>query len=395
MPQDDESTASPGSKFVARTPVPMTSSRHVVHLLYRFAAGGLENVIVQLINGLPHDRFRHTIVALTQADPAFVARIERLDVEVIQLRKPPGQPFRLYPAMYRLLRRLRPDVLHSCNLAALEFQPVAWAAGVPCRVHAEHGWDVADPDGRNPRYRLLRKACQRFVHHFIAVSEQLRAYLADVIGIPAARVHLIPNGVDTERFHPARMGDPSPQEYPFQRPIHWVIGTVGRLEPIKNQPLLAEAFVHLVKSNPPGAERLRLAIVGDGPLKDAVRERLAAAGLEGRLWLPGARADIPDILRAMDCFVLPSLAEGTSCTLQEAMATALPIVATDVGGNADLLDRGRYGRLVSSGDAKALAGTLGDVFAEVPSNAEARMAVDERHGLLGVVKRYAVLFEGL
>lgn len=393
MPQDDESTASPGSKFVARTPVPMTSSRHVVHLLYRFAAGGLENVIVQLINGLPHDRFRHTIIALTAADPAFFARIERRNVEVIQLHKPPGQSVWLYPTMYRLLRRLRPDVLHSCNLAALEFQPIAWAAGVPCRVHAEHGWDVADPDGRNPRYRLVRKSCRHFVHHFIAVSEQLRAYLADVISIPATRLHLIPNGVDTERFRPARAGDSSPQDFPFQHPDHWVIGTVGRLEPIKNQPLLADAFVRLVKSNPPGAQRLRLAIVGDGPLMTAVRERVCAAGLESRLWLPGARADIPDILRAMDCFVLPSLAEGTSCTLQEAMATALPIVVTDVGGNTDLLERGKYGRLVPSGDVDAMAQAIGDVLAGRGGNQEARTRVDECYGLPVVLRRYETLLQ--
>lgn len=366
--------------------------RHIVHLLYRFAAGGLENVIVQLINGLPHEQFRHTIIALTEADPAFIARIERTDVEVIQLHKPPGQPFRLYPTIYRLLRRLRPDVLHSCNLAALEFQVVAWAAGVPRRIHAEHGWDVADPDGRNPRYRLLRKIHQRFAHHFIAVSEQLRAYLGDVIGIAPARLHLIPNGVDTERFRPVREGDPRPEGFPFRRPEHWVIGTVGRLEPIKNQSLLAEAFVRLVQSNPPGAERLRLAIVGDGPLKDPIRQILAAAGLESRLWLPAARADIPDILRAMDCFVLPSLAEGTSCTLQEAMATALPIVVTEVGGNADLLGQGRYGRLVPSADANVLARALGDTFAAAPGNEPARQGIERRYGLPAVLDQYRTLF---
>ena len=101
--------------------------RHIVHLIYRFAAGGLENVIVQLVNGLPRESFRHTIVALTTVDPSFVQRIERDDVEIIAMAKPPGQPFRLYPKMYALFNRLRPDVLHSCNLAALEFQPVAWA----------------------------------------------------------------------------------------------------------------------------------------------------------------------------------------------------------------------------------------------------------------------------
>ena len=172
-----------------------------------------------------------------------------------------------------------------------------------------------------------------------------------------------------------------------------MIGTVGRLEPIKNQPLLADAFVLLLQNNPRGAERLRLAIVGDGPLMNTVREKLAAAGLESRLWLPGARRDIPDILRAMDCFCLPSLAEGTSCTLQEAMATALPIVVTDVGGNANLLVQGRYGRLVPSGDPDALADALSEVFAcGEPGSAGALNLIREHYGLPAVLRRYSSLF---
>ena len=368
---------------------------HVVHLLYRFAAGGMENVLVQLINHLPRDRFRHTVVALTTADPAFIARIERDDVEIIALEKPPGQPFRLYPKVFTLLRRLRPDVLHSCNLAALEFAPVAALAGVPRRVHAEHGWDVADPDGSNPRYRFIRRACKPFVSQFVAVSAQLHAYLAAVIGVAPARLQLIPNGVDTLRFRPPAANDLPPADYPFQRGQHRVIGTVGRLEPIKNPLLLAAAFIRLVADCGGAGDDLRLLMVGDGPLAIAVRERLAAAGLSDRAWLPGTRADIPEILRALDCFVLPSLAEGTSCTLQEAMATALPIVVTDVGGNRDLLQQGQLGTLVPSADVNALAGTLRQTLGQVPhAGAAARRHIEQHYALPVVIDRYRQLFGG-
>lgn len=363
--------------------------RHVVHLLYSFAAGGLENVVVQLINGLPHDEFRHTVVALTSVDAVFARRIERSDVEFVALNKPPGQPFKMYPKMYRLLRRLRPDVLHSCNLAALEFAPMAVLAGVPLRIHAEHGWDVADPEGNNRRYQLLRKLFRHFVHQFVVVSEQLRGYLLHRIGVPESRVHLIPNGVDTNRFRPWRAADRPPEGCTFNKQDHWVIGTVGRLEPIKNQLLLAEAFVSLVQSKPPGGDRLRLAIIGDGSLKDKLRQTLVDAGMGSRLWLPGARADIPDILRAMDCFVLPSRAEGTSCTLQEAMATALPIIATDVGGNADLLEHGKCGRLLPSGNREEMVSALSEYLGR---NDEARVMVAARYGLPTVLARYSSLF---
>jgi hypothetical protein len=110
--------------------------------------------------------------------------------------KRPGQPFGLYPKVYRLLRRLKPDVLHSCNLAAMEFAPMAALARMPLRVHAEHGWDVGELGGSNARYRFLRRLYKPFVHEFIAVAEPQRDYLLNQIGVPAAR----------SAFHPERRG---------------------------------------------------------------------------------------------------------------------------------------------------------------------------------------------
>lgn len=375
---------------MARTPI------HVVHLVYRFAAGGLENVVAQLVNHLPAERFRHTVVALTEVDAKFSLRITRPDVELIALHKPPGQPFRLYPAMYRLLRRLRPDVLHTCNLAPLEFAPVAALAGVPLRVHAEHGWELSDQGGSNTHHRLLRRFYRPFVDQFIAVSTQINDYLRDAVGVKPDRLHLIPNGVDTRQFHPVDAAWQAPADYPFHRPEHWVIGTVGRLQAIKNQTLLAEAFVNLVRRGPPGSDRLRLAIVGEGPLAQPIRDCLSAAGMLDRLWLPGARSDIADLLRAFDCFVLPSLSEGTSCTLQEAMATGLPIVATDVGGNSALLEDGRCGQLTESGDADSLSRALesalssGPFWAQRIDAAQARIAT--HYSLDSIVSQYSQIF---
>lgn len=381
---------------MAQTPVTPLRTRHVVHLLYRFAAGGLENVIVQIINGLPHHQFRHTVVALATADASFAQRINRSDVQIIALDKPPGQPFKMYPVMFRLLRQLKPDVFHSCNIAALEFAPMAALAGVPLRIHAEHGWDVTDPDGGNRHYQLLRKIYQRFVHQFVCVSEQLHSYLLQRIGVPQNRVHLIPNGVDTERFKPWQAGDPLPQGYPFNKQDHWVVGTVGRLEPIKNQPLLARAFVHLVQSQPQsGAEHLRLAIVGAGPLAAEVRQIMADAGLQDRLWLAGVRADVPDVLRALDCFVLPSVAEGTSCTLQEAMACGLNLVATDVGGNPQLLAHGQHGLLVPSGDVLAMSEAIGRFWlgqGVLPDRLTTRQAVIQKYSLPAMLDQYKNMF---
>ena len=367
-------------------------ARHVVHLVYRFAAGGLENVIVQLVNGLPHDAFRHTIIALTVADPAFVSRIERKDVTIIELHKPPGQPFGLYREAFRLLRSLQPDVVHSCNLAALEFQPVAWAAGVARRVHAEHGWDVADPQGMNQRFRWLRRLYKHFVQRFIAVSPQLRDYLAGPIGVPSDRIALLPNGVDVERFRSKREGAGVPSDFPFLNSDELVIGYVGRFEPIKNPELLLEAF-GLIASGPSAiANRVRLVMVGAGPLQSAIAERAAQLGLSARIWLPGARSDVADVLRALHCFVLPSLSEGTSCTLLEAMASEIPVVATDVGGNRDVLDDGRLGQLVPSQDHVALAAAIVSTLTSAPDTQPARTKVVSEYSLPAMLGHYVNVF---
>ena len=191
---------------------------HVTHLVYRLGTGGMENVVVQLIRHLPRTSFRHTVIALSDIDPEFARRLDGTDVELIALNKPPGQPYALYPKVYRLLRRLRPDVLHSCNLGALEFVPVAALARVPLRVHVEHGLDLHEINGKSARYRLLRRLYRPFVSQYVAVSVDQARQCAQV-GAAAERVHLIPNGVDTRVFRPRTGDDALPVGFPFQRAV--------------------------------------------------------------------------------------------------------------------------------------------------------------------------------
>ena len=367
----------------------------VMHFLYSFHMGGLENVVVQLINRLPRDDYRHCLVALTGLG-AFVERIERPDVELIALDKGPGHAVALYPRIMRLLRRFRPHVLHSCNLAALEAVPLAWLAGVPRRVHAEHGWDASDPRGENPRYQRLRRLYRPFVSHYVSVSADLDAYLGQRIQVPERRRCLIPNGLDTELFRPAGRGEAALAGCPFTAGRHWLLGTVGRLQTVKNQPLLAHAFVRLLQRHPAAREYARLVIVGEGPLRAEVERILLAAGVRELAWLPGARADIPAVLRALDCFVLPSQTEGTSCTLQEAMASGLPCVATAVGGTPELLSLGATGTLVPGDDpdamAQAIQAYLSDPVRAGAHGRAARERVVAAFGIDGMVGRYDALF---
>ena len=312
----------------------------VAHVVYRFDVGGLENGVVNLINRMT--RYRHAVISLTDAAPEFCRRVQRDDVAFVSLGQAPGHGYKTYPALLRQLRRLRPAVLHTRNLAALEMQAAAWWAGVPARVHGEHGRDVQDLHGSSRRHQWMRRAYRPFVHHYVALSRDLESYLLQRVGVPRRRVTQIFNGVDAERFAPAITRQPIAGS-PFQDPALWLVGTVGRMQSVKAQHLLAEAFVAVVREHPALRERLRLVLVGSGPLRADCQALLRQGGVEHLAWLPGERSDVPDVMRGLDCFVLPSLAEGISNTILEAMACGLPVIATQVGGNADLVQHGVSG----------------------------------------------------
>ena len=346
----------------------------VAHVLYRFSVGGLENGVVNLINHLPQDRFRHAIIALTEVSD-LRTRIRRDDVAYIALKKRPGHTATLFPRLFRLFRELEPANVHTRNLAALECQLPAWLAGVRGRVHGEHGWDMSDLVGSNQAYRWLRRGYRPFVQQYIALSKNIEEYLSKRIGIPPARVTQIYNGVDIHLFHPAPDGRVPLRGSPFDDSRLWVIGTVGRLQPVKDQINLARAFVAAVQGSPEARRRLRLTIVGDGPLRHEIEAVLHQAGVQELAWLPGERDDVPALMRALDCFVLPSRAEGISNTILEAMASGLPVVATAVGGNPELVAAGRSGRLVPPADPRTLAASILDYFSN-PDTAR-------QHGIAG------------
>jgi sugar transferase (PEP-CTERM/EpsH1 system associated) len=369
----------------------------IAHVVYRFDVGGLENGVANLLNRMESARFRHAVIALTEVTD-FRRRVERRDVAFIALRKGGGHGVKLAPRLYRLFRELRPAIVHTRNLAALEASLPAGLARVPVRLHGEHGWDVTDLAGTSRKNRLIRLLYRPFVTHYVALSTDLQRYLARQVGIAPARITQIYNGVDTVRFAPSR-AKAHVGGCPFDPAACWVVGTVGRMQAVKDQVTLALAFAHACRIDPQAAVRMRLIIVGDGPQRAEVDQALRDVGVAHLAWLAGARDDVDRILRAMDCFVLPSLAEGISNTVLEAMATGLPVIATRVGGNPELVDDGSTGALVPAGDAEALAQKLLALFRDPDEasrlGAAARRTVERRFSLERMVDDYAGLYDDL
>jgi sugar transferase (PEP-CTERM/EpsH1 system associated) len=368
----------------------------IAHVLHRFDVGGLENGVVNLVNHLPSSAYRHAIIALTEVTE-FRHRILRDDVTFVAMNKRPGHGYALYPRVYELLRKMGPAIVHTRNLAALEMAVPAWAAGAAVRLHGEHGWDVGDLQGSNRRHRLARRLYRPFVSHYVALSRDLHRYLRHDIGVPERRITRIHNGVDTRRFHPALPRNPI-EGSPFNDPTLWLVGSVGRMAAVKDPVTLARAFVRM-RAIDVSASRARLIMVGEGPLRSAVREVLAAAGQDDAVWLPGERGDVPAVLRGLDCYVLPSLAEGISNTVLEAMASGLPVIATAVGGNAELVEDGRTGHLVPAADPEALAHRMLQMANEPAvaraAGAAGRMRVEHHFSIQAMIARYQGLYDRL
>ena len=346
----------------------------IAHVVYSFDYGGLENGVVNVINGLPADGVRHAVIALTSATD-FRHRIRDPGVTVHAVGKQPGKDPGAYLRLYRLLRALRPSIVHTRNLSTIEGSLVARLAGVPHRIHGEHGWDVFDPDGTSRKYRTLRRLLDPAIDRFVTVSHELQSWLTVTVGIRPNKITRICNGVDTERFH-AREGAER-RILPASRfpSGSVVVGTVIRFSAIKDPLNLVEAFIEARRTPAPGAPALRLVMIGDGALRAEAESRLIAAGLKEDCWLPGSRDDIPELMREFDVFVLGSRREGISNTILEAMSSGLPVIATATGGNPELVEDGKTGWLVQAGSSSALAAAMVE-YARDP-------ALREAHGIAG------------
>lgn len=367
----------------------------IAHVIHHFGVGGMENGLVNLINHMPPDRYRHAIVCLKEAD-VFARRLQRSDVAIITLGKHEGHDLGLYGRLYKTLRKLKPALVHTRNLATLEGQVVAAAAGIRRRIHGEHGREGVDLSGAYLKYNMMRRAIRPLVRHYIAVSQDLAHWLTGPLGVSANRVTQIYNGVDGRQFHPRVGARADIFPHGFIAPDTYVIGAVGRMAQVKGHPTLVQAFINLAAMPSNLHRSIRLAIVGDGPTRLACLKMIRDAGLEHLCWLPGERDDIPEILRALDLFVLPSLGEGISNTLLEAMATGLPVVATRVGGNPELVDK-RHGVLVPADDPAAMADAI-QGYLEFPGLMQAhgqagRAKVEQGFTLGAMVNNYLAVYD--
>ena len=370
----------------------------IAHVLFRLDTGGMERVLVTVMNRT-QKQYRHAVICL-EGFGALRDQIEDTNVPCLALNKRPGKDWRCHFRLWKALRKIKPDLVHSYNIGSLDTAPIARLAGVRRIVHAERGRDASDPRGENRKYRNLRRWMSPFIDRFLAVSRDLQDWLIRDVGIDSSKVVCIPNGIDIGNYVPNPGVDGVRSILgSFAPPGTIVVGSVGRLDPVKDQAGLIDAFNLLRQSVPGMRDRLRLVIIGEGAQRPVLESQIKRLGLGERVCLLGHRDDVPAILPEFNIFALSSIAEGMPGVLLEAMAAGLPVVATDVGGVGEVVSPSQTGLMVAAGDPMALTDALAryvsDEALRTRHGLAGRKRVETGFSLDGMVSAYTALYDEL
>jgi len=359
----------------------------VLHIVQNLNYGGMERLIAEMARHADHERFDVHVMAL-----GYLGHFaEELDSAAgVHLAPSQSKLSMLRPAaLAGAIRRIAPDVVHTHGGVWYKAGRAARMAGVRRIVHTDHGRRSPDPWA----HRRIDRAASRRSDVVVAVSAALAGRLRPIVSDPA-RLTVIENGVDTDRYTPAA------DDGAFRRALGIeaeapVIGSIGRLEPIKGYDVAVDAHARLLASWN-GSHRPALVLVGDGSERGALERRAGLAGITGDIRFVGWRDNVQEALRAYSVFTMSSHSEGTSVSLLEAMSSGLCPVVTDVGGNAAVLGPELRHRLVPAGDPAALAAAwkavLEDPTARAADAATARARILRQFSLATMVRRYEELY---
>jgi glycosyltransferase involved in cell wall biosynthesis len=364
---------------------------NIMFVVPAFGFGGLERVVLDLIKGMDRSKYHLSLCSFMDPHPGMIESARELNVALHVLPKGNGVncflPFRLSSLFLR--KHVRLVNAHDIG-ATLYAAPAARLAGVRHVIHTDHS-QILTIRRFLPVYRWV---FQHGISHATAVSEHLRRHLLDTFSLSEERVTTIPNGIDVGRFAVPLDTSSLHRELGI-REGELVIGSIGRLTEQKGMEYLVKAFARLSQRR----SDMKLIIVGDGELRQSL-ESLAHRLLVGeRVVFTGIRTDIPHLMRLFDLFALPSLWEGQPITIVEAMAAAKPIVATNVGGNAEILHRGEFGVLVPPGDENALADAISALLSDAARARElgkkAASRAERELTSASMVRRYEELFAAI
>jgi glycosyltransferase involved in cell wall biosynthesis len=328
----------------------MKKPSRVLHVVANLGTGGAERMAAHVVTGLNPERFEVAIVAISKPFGSDVeAWLADVGAKVWYLGKGPGFDPRIYRRLHRVIRDYRPDILHT-HVHVLRYAlPSMFYLKPALMLHTVHNLAEFEVE---PRARFLQRFA--FTHGVVpvAVAREVAVSLERLYGIPPCRV--VSNCIPTSLYAFPQTPRAEWRVKEGFRSDDVLFGCVARFAPQKNHILLLEAFARGPASDP----RAHLVLAGEGELLEPAKRRAKDLGLLGRVHFLGIRTDVPDILGALDVFVLSSDYEGNPLSVIEAMAAGLPTVSTAAGGVPELIDNGKEGFIVQPGDMNGLADSM-------------------------------------
>jgi glycosyltransferase involved in cell wall biosynthesis len=353
----------------------MPTPQVVFQILPSLVVGGAERLVVHLMEHLSRERFAPVCICLeSPLGTHYEARVRASGAPLYFLGKGARASGSVLRQLNALFRQYRPTVVHTHIIGLNYAYPLMLRYRTPARVHTVHNLAQREMGVRVGAWvRMLAFRYRLGGVVPVAVADKVRATIQQLYGYPDPP--LIPNGIPTDEYAPNPDTRAQWRQAHGIEPRATVVTHIGRFAFQKNHALLVEAFAQ-VRSDAP----LYLLLVGGGELENAVRAQVAGLGLESRVRFLGVRADVADILRASDVFVLSSRWEGNPMSVMEAMAAGLPVVSTAVGGVPELVREGKTGLLVPSEDAGALAQAL-QALVDDPARRQAMGAAARQHAV--------------
>jgi sugar transferase (PEP-CTERM/EpsH1 system associated) len=371
----------------------MPRPTRILHFVDNLGKGGLENGLANLIERMDPGRFEHFVCAIRRLGPT-AERLRAAGARVLCLNIQASSRFQVL-ALQRTIREIDPDVVHSRNWSAIEAVLAGKFARSRGVVHSEHGLE-ADTSIREPwRRTCFRRLAFELADRVLSVSHQLRDLHARRTGFAARRITVIHNGVDIRRFQPSSAVRARVREELGLSQETFCIGCVGNLTPVKDYPTALRG----VEAFSLGCSNWRLIVIGEGPERGKLEELVHAnPQMRERVKFLGLSHRVPEMLAAMDVYLLSSVIEGVSNSLLEAMATGLPVIATAVGGNPEVVVDGESGLLFPAGDFRQLAERLSSLYRQQDLRSRiaqrARRRVQEEFSIDSMVRGYEDVYEG-
>lgn len=362
--------------------------KNVLHLCESSNTGGAESMLISLVEGLDKDRYRSLVCLLS--DGWLKGELEKRRIETVVIPQPRSLDLPWLFRAHRLLRDRGIHVMHSHEFATNVYASLlSRVTGIPT-VATAHGKNYYPEKWR-------RRAAYRFAARnsvMVAVSEDLKRFLAQRVGIPAGSIRVVHNGIDLARYAVHERNHAVRAELGIGTGRR-LIGTVGNLFAVKGQTYLLKACKAVAGAFPDFV----LLVAGEGEQLGPLEKEASDLGIAGNVRFLGFRDDVPSLLQAMEVFVLPSLSEGLPLSVLEALALQKPVVATNVGGIPEIVEDGVTGYLVPPEDPEALADRilrlLRDPRLAAGMGRAGRNRVEEAFGLEQMIRNYQSLYDGV